>query len=57
MSETELTSDKKYAKLHRQLAKAENEGRIDGKYRCPICSMRFVTFDEADGCCKLPQHK
>ncbi len=54
--ERDLDSSKKYVKYHRLLAKAEKEGRIDGRYRCPVCGMRFMTFDEADACCKLPQH-
>ena len=51
--ERDLDSYKKYVKYHRLLAKAEKEGRIDGKYRCPVCGMRFMTFDEADACCKM----
>jgi hypothetical protein len=54
--ERDLDSNKKYVKYHRLLAKAEQEGRIDGRYRCPVCGMRFMTFDEADACCKLPQN-
>jgi hypothetical protein len=55
MSETEPTPEEKYDKLHGQLSKAERHGRIDGRYRCPVCGQRFMTFDEADGCCKLPK--
>ncbi len=51
--ERDLDSNKKYVKYHKLLAKAEKEGRIDGRYRCPVCGMRFMTFDEADVCCKL----
>lgn len=51
--ERDVDSNTKYVKYHRLLAKAEREGRIDGKYRCPVCGMRFLTFDEADVCCKL----
>ncbi len=54
--ERDLDSNQKYVKFHRLLAKAEQEGRIDGKYRCPVCGMRFMTLDEADACCKLPQN-
>jgi hypothetical protein len=49
-----LDSNKKYVKFHRLLAKAEKEGRIDGDYVCPVCGMRYMTFDEADVCCKPP---
>jgi len=51
--ERDLDSNKKYVKYHKLLAKAEKEGRIDGRYRCPVCGMRFMTYDEADACCKL----
>ena len=51
--ERDVDSATKYVKYHQLLAKAEREGRIDGKYRCPVCGMRFLTFDEADLCCKL----
>ncbi len=51
--ETDQDAAKQYVKYHRLLAIAEREGRIDGKYRCPVCGMRFMTFDEADACCKL----
>ncbi len=51
--ERDLDSNKKYVKYHKLLAKAEKEGRIDGRYRCPVCGMRFMTFDEADVCCKM----
>ena len=53
----DLDSSTKYVKYHRLLALAEREGRIDGKYRCPVCGMRYLSFDEADVCCKgdLPE--
>ena len=47
----ELDSEKTYIKYHRLLDKAKAEGRIDGRYRCPICGIRFFTFDEAFACC------
>jgi len=34
------------------LRKAEEEGRIGGKYKCPVCGMRFKTEREARDCCK-----
>lgn len=51
--ERELDSNKKYVKYHKLLAKAEKEGRIDGRYACPVCGMRYMVWDEADTCCKL----
>jgi len=48
----DVDSSTKYVKYHRLHALAEREGRIDGKYRCPVCGMRFLAFDEADVCCK-----
>lgn len=48
----DVDSSTKYVKYHRLLALAEREGRIDGKYRCPVCGMRYLSFDEADVCCK-----
>ncbi|MGQ9604372.1 MAG: hypothetical protein ACUVUU_09265 [bacterium] len=34
------------------LRKAEEEGRIGGKYKCPVCGMRFKNEKEAQECCK-----
>jgi len=50
--ERDLDSTKKYVKYHKLLAKAEKEGRIDGRYVCPVCGMRYMVWDEADTCCK-----
>lgn len=54
--ERDLDSETKYVKYHRLLAKAEKEGRIDGKYRCPVCGMRYQVLDEADACCKMTKN-
>ncbi|UCF05445.1 MAG: hypothetical protein JSV33_16320 [bacterium] len=48
-----LKKGKNYVKYHRLLAKAEAEGRLDGKYLCPVCGMRFLTSREADDCCRV----
>ena len=47
-----LESDEKnYVRFTRLLAKATAEGRIDGKYRCPVCGMRYNTDEDSNGCC------
>ncbi|MBN2070522.1 MAG: hypothetical protein JW814_03605 [Candidatus Krumholzibacteriota bacterium] len=48
-----LKKGKNYVKFHRLLAKAEADGRLDGKYRCPVCGMRFHYEKEADDCCRI----
>ena len=50
---TILKKDKNYVKFHRLLAKAEADGRLDGKYRCPVCGMRYLSDREADECCRI----
>lgn len=50
---TILKKGKNYVKFHRLLAKAEAEGRLDGKYLCPVCGMRFLSAQEADDCCRV----
>lgn len=51
--DTLLQKDKNYVKFHRLLAKAEAEGRLDGKHVCPVCGMRFLSAREADECCRI----
>jgi len=34
--------------------RARHEGRIDGKYQCPICGMSTVTERRAEDCCQSP---
>ena len=48
-----LKKGKNYVKFHRLLAKAEAEGRLDGKFHCPVCGMRYLTGAEADDCCRV----
>ncbi len=48
-----LQRDKSYVKFHRLLAKAEAEGRLDGKFLCPVCGMKFLSPEEADDCCRI----
>ena len=33
------------------LEKAVKEGRVGGKYRCPVCGMHFKVEREASACC------
>lgn len=48
-----LEKTKNYVKFHRLLAKAESSGRLDGKFRCPVCGMRYLSANEAEDCCKI----
>ncbi len=48
-----LVKDKSYVKFERLLSKAENEGRLDGHFKCLTCGMRYSVKDEAEGCCKI----
>jgi len=48
-----LVKDKSYVKFERLLEKAEAEGRLDGNYKCLTCGMRYMSKDEAEGCCKI----
>jgi rubrerythrin len=50
---TILQKDKNYVKFHRLLQKAEADGRLDGKFRCPVCGMRYLSEREADDCCRI----
>ncbi|MBU2235540.1 CDP-alcohol phosphatidyltransferase family protein [Patescibacteria group bacterium] len=45
--------DRAYVKFEQLLAKAENEGRIDGQSKCLICGMRYLHSDEAYKCCRI----
>ena len=35
------------------LRRAEEEGRIGGKYACPVCGMRYKKERESLACCSL----
>jgi len=48
-----LKKTKNYVKFHRLLEKAEMSGRLDGKFRCPVCGMRYLSASDADDCCKI----
>ena len=47
-----LVKDHPSATYEMLLKKAEREGRIGGKYRCPVCGMRFKREREASDCCR-----
>jgi len=49
-----LVKDREYVKYVQLLKKAEAEGRLDGKYQCPLCGMRYRTKIEAEECCRVP---
>ncbi len=49
-----LRKDKEYVKFMQLLDKAEAEGRLDGRYACKLCGMKFHTQERADECCKIP---
>ena len=46
-----LERDENYVKFSKLLARAEAEGRIDGRFRCVMCGMRFRVEAEAANCC------
>ena len=48
-----LVRDKSFVKFEQLLTKAENEGRIDGDFKCLVCGMRYLQKDEAENCCKI----
>jgi len=49
-----LRRDKEYVKYMQLLDKAEADGRLDGKFACKLCGMKFHTQELADVCCKIP---
>ena len=46
-----LVRDQPSATFEMLLKKAEQEGRHNGKFRCPICGMRYRKEREASTCC------
>jgi len=46
-----LVKDRPSATFEMLLKKAEQEGRLSGKYRCPVCGMRYKKEREASMCC------
>ena len=48
-----LVREKPFVKYEQLIQRAEEEGRISGRYRCLVCGMRFHEKDEADDCCSI----
>ena len=46
-----LENDENWVKFTKLLAKAAVEGRIDGKFRCRLCGMKYNSEAEAGTCC------
>lgn len=51
--EPALVKEKPFVKYDQLIEKAVREGRIDGRFRCLVCGMRYHDKDEADECCKV----
>ncbi len=48
-----LVKEKAFVKYERLLEQAEVEGRINGRYRCIVCGMRYNEKDSAEDCCRV----
>jgi hypothetical protein len=46
-----LIRDQPSATFEMLLKKAEQDGRLSGKHRCPVCGMRYKKEKEASMCC------
>jgi hypothetical protein len=49
-----LSRDREYVKYMQLLRRAGADGRLDGKYPCRLCGMKYHTKQQADVCCKIP---
>jgi hypothetical protein len=49
-----LARDREYVKYLQLLKRAELDGRLDGKYPCKLCGMKYHTKQQAGECCKNP---
>jgi hypothetical protein len=45
------SDDNNYVRFSKLLAKAVSEGRVDGKFRCATCGMRYKNEPESQNCC------
>lgn len=48
-----LVRDSSYVKYDRLLSQAEAEGRLDGRFSCPLCGMRYREKGAAEDCCGI----
>jgi hypothetical protein len=48
-----LVKEKPYVKYDQLIARAEVEGRINGRYRCLVCGMKYHLKEEAEDCCRI----
>jgi hypothetical protein len=53
IEEPALVKEKPYVKYDQLIERAELEGRINGRYRCLTCGMRYNSKDEAEECCRI----
>ncbi len=47
-----LVKEKPFVKYDQLIARAEKEGRINGRHRCIVCGMRYNEKDAAEDCCR-----
>ena len=51
-----LENEENYVKFNKLLSKAMNEGRVDGRFRCTVCGMRYNDESDSLDCCdKVPR--
>ena len=48
-----LVRDKNYVKYERLLARAEENGRLDGNFKCLTCGMKYTVKKDAECCCRV----
>jgi len=51
--EPTLVKEKPFVKYDQLIARAEREGRINGRFRCLVCGMRYNDKDDAEDCCRV----
>lgn len=52
-----LEQEEQFVKFTKLLARAWQEGRVDGPFRCPVCGMRFrQEKDSLDCCARVPRY-
>lgn len=48
-----LVKEKPFVKYDQLIERAEREGRINGRFRCLVCGMRYHAKDDAEDCCRI----